>query len=133
MEKLTVQDLLENFNSVYKGIVYAEYQKPPCPSKPEKPYLSHNHNIDDVEQYKNELKVYLAEKYLYETTLSKYLAEVQEINEIIEEYIKQSSGFYEIVPAQYQQRVYEKAYAEGPPNGYHEVYVCLINLIEIFE
>ncbi len=51
----------------------------------------------------------------------------------MEDWVKENSGLYTKVPEKYQSKVYYKAYEDGHANGYTEVYIQLLSLIEIFE
>lgn len=56
-----------------------------------------------------------------------------EMNDIIEQFIKDLSGLNSIVPEKYRDKVYQKAYDDGHSAGYYEVYLHLQDLVVIFE
>ena len=96
-----------------------------------KPILAAKHNKADIEKY-------LADFTEYESLMTNlsnkqkiYNKHVNEINDIINEFIKIESGLNEI-PEQYQDKVYNKAYEDCHGNGMYSVYLELCSLVEIF-
>jgi len=55
------------------------------------------------------------------------------ISNIIEEFIKDVSGFNKTVPDDKKSKVYSKAWEDGHSSGYYEVYLCLLSLVELFD
>ena len=54
-----------------------------------------------------------------------------DINNIIEEYIREESGLNNI-PIQYRDKIYNKAWQDGHSDGFYSVYQHLTELVNIF-
>lgn len=130
MKTLTIQDL-EKFN-VYKAIEYVRKLEPDYTSRPLKPFLKINASSSEVKQYATELENY--ELSLVEYTANKQIRdkEVRQLYDVLEDFIKENSGFYEIVPKDKQDKVWRYAWQQGHSSGYSEVYNYLLDLVELF-
>jgi len=132
METVTLEKLLA-FGSVNYAIEWAKQQYGSYPIKPDRPILSKNHTVDDALKYASDLKEYEEKKLQYDSLKEAYNEHNRTINNVIVDYIKDVSGLNTVVPKQYRDKVYSYAWQESHSNGYHEVYLTLIDLVEIFE
>lgn len=131
---------LEMINSFYTGgghsihntIEYAQGFRMEYPSAPKKPFLKNGANSVEVMQYASDLKQYEDVQESYKIAKNGYYEVDSEISKIIEEFIKEESGL-NTIPEQYRAKVYNRAWEEGHSYGYGEVYIHLINLVDIFD
>lgn len=105
-----------------------------CPMRPNKPYLSQKHTANMATEYAKELVFYENE------LLPEYQIKLKEFNELrnsnaelIVELMKDESGFNDIIPSQYQDKVYSYAYQQSHSGGFSEVNNILLDLVAIFE
>ena len=105
----------------------------PRPEKPKQPKLIANPSKEDAIKYVNDMSEYETLKLAFESAQVEYVKRSREIGILIEQYMKHETGFYDIVPKQYQAKVWNLAYQNGHSLGWNEVYNCLIDLINIFE
>lgn len=131
MEQVTLEKLQE-FGSVSQAIEWAQKQYGTYPKPPIKPLLSVIHTSDDVGIYQKNLQHYEKAYEEYKKEKESWVTNQRVINKIIEQYIKDQSGI-DSIPEQYRDKLYSKAYEDGHSNGYYEVYLKLISLIEIFD
>ncbi len=126
----SIQDL-EKFN-VYEAIEYVRKLEPDYISRPSKPFLKINATSSEVKQYAVELENY--ELSLVEYTANKQIRdkEVRQLYDVLENYIKEESGFYEYIPKDKQDKVWSYAWQQGHSSGYSEVYNYLLDLVELF-
>ncbi len=133
----TVDDVLtlmkEQNTDVYKTLGYAKTLMKQYVQAPKKPRLGQNHTAQEVAKYASDLAEYEIVKKNYD----KESSERDQYNGIIysamDEYIREESGLNSVVPEQYRSKVYMKAYDDGHANGYYEVYVQLLSLVDIFD
>ena len=131
--KLTAQLLEKQFGeSVSKAVEYAYTFKPEYPTAPKKPYLSSKHTSEEAKQYALDLAEYEEKMVAHRKVKEEYNLASSEVDGIIVEYIKEVSGLNRI-PEQYRDKLYRKAYEDGHSSVYHEVYLELVELVEIFE
>jgi len=133
MENITFEKLKDINLTVSETVEYCIEKMLHYPERPKKPVLAHLHSSKDVEKYQKEL-------IEYENNIISYNEKRKEINDynskiegVLIEYLKERSGLYKVVPKQYQDKVYARAYSDGHSYGHYEVYLKLCNLIEIFE
>lgn len=126
----TVQNL-EKFNA-YEAIEYVRKLEPDYISRPSKPSLKNNATSSEVKSYAIELENY--ELSLVEYTANKQIrdTEVRQLYGILEEFLKEDSGFYEYIPKEKQNKVWSYAWQQGHSSGYSEVYNYLLDLVELF-
>lgn len=114
------------------NIQRAEGCRPSYPKQPAKPFLKNGHTTQDVLDYATKLSEYEKVMEVYHKEKEQYKEACNVINNAIVEYIKQSSGLYNI-PEKYQSKVYSLAYENGHSDGYYSVYYKLCDLVDIFE
>jgi hypothetical protein len=131
---ITLEYLIENFEcDIAKGIQYCKDSMVDIPKKPIEPKLYNNKpTLEQIELYSKNSKEYplLMEEYQILNRKNQYYN--FEITSLIEEFIKSESGLKKI-PKEYQDKVWSNAYNDGHSDGYYEVYLKLISLVEIFD
>lgn len=132
--KITLEKLQEisQMESVSNAIEYATDKYGEYPSRPIKPILHKDANSKEVLEYAEQLKNWELDSVIYKEQLEIYKHNQNEIDSIIKEFIIDVAGI-SIVPQQYRDKLYAKAYEDGHSNGFYEIYNCLQSLIEIFE
>ena len=127
-------DVIRNYGGTeVENIQRAEGCLPSYPKQPAtKPFLKNGHTTQDVLDYAAKLADFEKVMEVYHKEKEKYNETVNIINSAIVEYIKQSSGLYDI-PEQYRSKVYSLAYENGHSDGYYSVYYKLCDLVDIFE
>ena len=130
MEKVTLEKLKE-FKTVFNAIDWAKNQYEDYPKIPIKPILSPDHTSTNLEEYIEALRQYDKEKITYNEKLETYKERQRNINDVITNYIKEEAGL-DIIPEQYRDKIYQKAYNDGHSNGYYEIYINLCELVDIF-
>ena len=130
---ITIEDLDQFEGQVHTAIEWAKEQRGKYPQKPKKPLLkSTSPSIEEINQYTSNNEKYLRELSEYEKVCEDYKKRDKIIDEVITEYIKRESSL-NIVPKEYRDKVYSKAWEMGHSDGYYSVYCKLVDLIEIFE
>lgn len=126
----TVQDL-EKFNA-YEAIEYVRKLEPDYISRPSKPFLKNNATSLEVKQYAVELENY--ELSLVGYTANKQIRDTKakQLNNVLEEFLKKDSGFYEYIPKEKQNKVWNYVWQQGHSSGYSEVYNYLLDLVDLF-
>lgn len=103
---------------------------PPYKSKPAMKALVGSKDIrvfaDEIEEWEK----YEADR---QSMLKKQRQAVPDIGNLLEEFIRHESGLVDKVPKQYQDKVYRHAWESGHSSGYSEVYIHLVDLVDIFE
>jgi hypothetical protein len=134
MKNITKELLEEKFgDNVYEANEYVKTLLPKYPQTIRKPILIKNHTSKDLKEYTILLENYENDLLKYKEEKEIYYKEYRELNSIIEEYIKEITGFYNIVPKDKQDKVWSKAYQDGHSDGNTEIYNKLQSLIELFE
>lgn len=129
LEKL--QKISQN-QSVSNAIEYATDNYGEYPKRPPKPMLKKDANSKEVLEYAELLKKWETDANIYKLEVEAYYLNKNFIDSKIQEFIKEEAGI-SIVPQQYRDKLYSKAYEDGHSNGFYEIYNCLHSLIEIFE
>lgn len=127
---ITLEEM-KSAKSVLAAIEMAESHQLPYPEAVKMPRLVDSKNIEQVKAHVVALESYQVEKQKFDEERKAYRTRQGEINSLIEDYIKDASGLNQI-PEQYRDKVFSKAYGYGHLDGYCEVYLKLINLVEIF-
>ena len=131
-EKITVQSLIQLGLPVYDAIKLAQenfYLK--NPSKPLKPILNRNHNEIDLIAYNDAFSLYTKLHNQYVIDYKNTDIRNREVDNAIEEYIKEESGLFNLTDKQ-QIKVWDKAWSDGHSEGYYRVYQELVELVELF-
>jgi len=131
MEKITLEKLA-SFGDVYQAIDWCFKQKGEYPDKPKKPFLSNKHTSIEASQYVIDLQIYEKGMETHNEKMKLFIERENEIESIIKEFICDVSGLYSIVPKEYRDKVYSKAWEDGHSSGYYEVYLKLNSLVDIF-
>ena len=133
MTTLTLEYLIENYSGdINRGIEFSENRYPEPPNRPSKPILSNKPTSDEVFAYAHKLKEYEDLIIIYDEQKNNRLEKIDEINDIVEEFIKDVAGIKN-VPEKYREKVYSKAYSDGHSGGFYEVYQNLCELVDIFD
>jgi len=104
----------------------------PYPKKPSKPILNSKHSTEEVLEYAKKLENYDKEFEQWKFNKSLYDEQDTKLSSLKEEFIKDYVGFYEYVPKDKQDKVWNKAWGDGHSNGWYEVYLHLDELVELF-
>lgn len=129
--KITRQDL-EKLN-VYEAIKYVRGLEPEYSQRPSKPILASKHTAVEVKEYAKSLEQYDIDLAEYSAKKEEDNKVRQELNEVLEDYLKDMSGLYDVVPKANQNKVWNYAWEQGHSSGYSEVYGYLQELVELFE
>lgn len=132
MEIVTIEKLKEEFNEISTAIQWAFDQVGDYPKRNPKPMLPTKHGAAEVLKYADQLKEWEDSKEIYDNKIKIRKERESNIISIVESFIKDESGLDKI-PKQYQDKVYYRAYSDGHSNGYYEVYLKLVELVEIFD
>lgn len=127
-----IKEVFEN-DGTEAGIIYAFKQIPKYPTQPSKPFLATKHNSDQLAEYVQQFKLWETEMEKYKISKEEYNNKKQAIDQEIENGLKTNTGFYQVVPEQYQNKVWAKAWRDGHSEGWNNVEYHLNNLIEIFD
>ncbi len=128
----TSNELYKHFlENVDKAIEYAESFNLEYPNKPAKPFLNKEHNSATVKQYQKDYEQYEIDLVEYGKQKALYNERNSEINHLIEEYIKNLSGYNDL-PEKAKSKVWHKAWEDGHSNGYYQVYYELKELVDLF-
>lgn len=68
----------------------------------------------------------------YNKKVDEYMNENKQVDSIIEEYLKQISGF-NTLPEDKKSKVWTKAYESGHSNGYGRIYQELLELVDLIK
>lgn len=118
--------------SLYEAIDFAQKNYGNLPTRPSKPIIPKNPNAEQVFEYAKLLKQWEEEMEAYQIVLDGYNEHRNKIDAVLVELIKEAAGI-EVVPEQYRDKVYAKAWEYGHSDGFYEVYLKLNSLVEIFE
>jgi hypothetical protein len=131
MRILSVKDL-EKYTA-YEACEHIRKLEPLYTSRPSKPTLKINASSSEVKQYASELEEW--ELSLVEYTANKEIRDIEarQLYDVLEEYLKEESGFYQYVPKESQNKVWSYAWQQGHSSGYSEVYNYLLDLVGLFE
>ncbi len=132
--EVTLEKLQEisGMKSVSNAIEWATYKYGEYPKRPIKPMLKKDASSNEVFEYGEQLKNWELGLVIYKEQVETYNVNKNEIDSIIKEFIMDVAGI-SIVPQQYRNKVYSKAYDNGHSSGFYEIYLELNSLIEIFE
>lgn len=132
-KELTLEYLIENYSGdINRGIEYAKSEKPNFIERPTKPILSNKPKSAEALDYAYKLKEYEDLIIIYEEQKKNRQEKIDEIDNIIEEFIKDVAGLKN-VPEKYRDKVYSKAYSDGHSGGFFSVYQKLCELVDIFD
>lgn len=121
----------EGFGDISTAIEFAKKFYMPYPDKPTKPFLNSKATSIEARQYAESLEAFEQKMIQYEKQKKAYSENQYAINSIIEEYIKDLAGF-QTLPEISKAKVWSKAWNDGHSSGYHQVYYCLCELIDLF-
>lgn len=123
---------LQAFGNINTAIEYATMQYGAYPANNlRKPVLAVKHDSEVIAKYYAEYMEYEKAVVKANNKQKAYRYKVNEINEVIIDFIKEESGL-NTIPEQYRDKVYSKAYENGHGNGFYEIYLELCSLIDIF-
>ena len=130
---LTLEEI-ENWGlDVSETLEKIKSYEPQYPQRPSKPMLAPKHSTEDVLEYSKKLETYDACLEEYKLQKSLYNEICGQLNSLKEEFIKNYTDFYKVVPKSKQSKVWWKAWEDGHSYGYYEVYLQLDSLVELFE
>lgn len=104
----------------------------PYPEKPAKPSINPKATSIEARQYVDSLEGFEKKMVEYEKQKRAYSESQGKVNGVIEEYIKDLAGFNNL-PEKSKPKVWSKAWDDGHSSGYHQVYYCLRELVDLFE
>ena len=111
---------------------YGDYQYGDYLIRPSKPVLTKRTSSKEVFEYAERLARWEQDNANWKNERDNWYENKRKIDSIIETFIKDISGI-SIVPEQYREKLYSKAWSDGHSSGFYEVYTRLQSLIEIFE
>lgn len=129
--KITKRDL-EKLD-VYEAIKYVEKLEPKYIQKPIRPNLKFNPSSTEAREYTANLEQYETDLVEYEIKNDERSKISGELYLVLEDYIKDMAGLYEVVPKANQSKVWAYAWQQGHSSGYGEIYGYLSELVELFE
>ena len=127
--KLTIDELKQQA-SVFDALEYAKSLYPELPQSPERISLHIKHTSQEALEYANALAQYEKDFAEYQQRKREYNESGKQINNIIEDFIKDIAGLDEI-PEPSRSKVWAKAY-EKRSEGYYYVYQELEELVDLF-
>lgn len=119
--------------SIYEAIEYVKSLEEPYVRRPIKPLPKINANSKELREHLEVLEQWELEISEYGKVSKKQREDSCERNSILEDYIKDQSGLYTVVPKDKQDKVWAYAWQQGHSSGYSEVAYYLQEIIEIFE
>ena len=129
---ITAESLIKDYNGqVSKGIEMAESFRLLYPERLSKPYLQKTHTSAELKQYAILLEAWEKDNAAYVEKRKEVQAQHRLVNEQIELFIKNQANFASI-PTDKQDKVWSKAWEDGHSAGYHEVYLELCELVDLF-
>lgn len=131
MDLQTAKDWADMGYSISEVIEKLDKLKPTCPRQPKHPVLKPKHSSEEVKKYVSELITYEDLMIQYDIDIMVFEKECLDIDNIIEDFIKDKSGF-NLIPEQYKNKVWTKALLAGQSNGYAEIYSQLYDLVDLF-
>lgn len=130
-EELTTKQFEQFGEDIYKLTEYANRFRLKYPDKPIKPRLDSKHTSEQLKEYIKAFEQYEVDMSNYEELKKSYTENEYKINSLIEEYIKDISGF-NTLPEKVKNKVWCKALEDGHSSGYYQVYYELRDLIDLF-
>jgi hypothetical protein len=118
--------------SICVAIDFAQKNYGNRPTRPSKPIMPKNPKAEQAFEFAKLLKEWEEEMEAYDIVLDGYNEHRNKIDALIVELIKEQAGI-EVVPEQYRDKVYAKAWEYGHSYGFYEVWLKLSSLVEIFE
>lgn len=128
IKELTLEQLKEFGDDVYKAIEFAREFRLEYPDKPK---LDSNHTSKQLKEYNKAFGEYEFSMKNYEELKKLYNENDCKISSLIEKYIKDISGFNEL-PEKAKDKVWRKAWNDCHSEGYHSVYYQLCELVDLF-
>jgi hypothetical protein len=127
----SIQDL-EKYTA-YEACEHIRKLEPLYTSRPSKPTLKINASSSEAKQYATELEQW--EISLVEYTANKEIRDIEarQLYDVLEDYLKEESRFYQYVPKESQNKVWSYAWKQGHSLGYSQVYNYLLELVDLFE
>lgn len=116
---------------VYKVINWAEEQKGEEPKQPKKPIEPKHPSVNDALIHTLATVAWRQENEEYKVKLIAWKKNYDQINAVIEDFIKEVANF-SIIPVEFQSNVFHKAWERGHSSGYFGIYQALTDLVEIF-
>ncbi len=134
-KKLTLAELLTYYgshNSVDDTIKLADKYRLPYPTAPKKPILKHDHTSEEARNYADSLDSYDIFKKDYDDFMNQYRLRDGEVNDIIKCFLWEITGLNQLQNVN-KDKVWHKAYEDGHSSGWYEIWLQLIDLMEIFK
>jgi len=124
--------LNDNFEEAYDIIQYgvslfSYYQKPNPPKQ-----KSYPDTADGMLNYVNALKTWEAGEQEREEEKAAVAEHNLKVQSLLKEFICSQANI-RLVPEQYREKVWNHAWVEGHSSGWYDVYLILLQLVEIFE
>lgn len=129
---MVTKEKLEEYD-VYGAIEYVRSLEPPYKSRPSKPIVKLNANSKELREHLTLLEQWELDITEHEKVTSKERKISNERNTVLENYIKDQAGLFDVVPKDKQDKVWNYAWQQGHSSGYSEIYNYLIELVELFE
>lgn len=98
----------------------------------DKPHLKENHTAEDVKIYLEKLKQYESHEEKRIPLIKCLESAKSQLESYLQELAEEISGLYDI-PKEYREKVKSLAWEKGHSLGYHEYYLWLEQLVNIFK
>jgi hypothetical protein len=118
--------------SVSNAIEWAKSNFGTYPRHISKPFLKPNADSKDAIEYAKQLEEWEAKVEQNKKDKLAYNKNKYAIEAVIESFIKEEAGI-SIVPIQYREKLWSKAWSDGHSSGYYDVYAQLCSLVDIFK
>ncbi len=134
IEIVTKENIEEAFGeNVSQAEEFIKSQYLPYPEKPKQPLIKQGMSSTELKEAALKQEQYEIDIVKYKEEKEKYQEHKNNLESILIDYIKEVSGLNKIVPEQYRDKVWSKAYSDGHSSGYYDVYINLNELVAIFE
>lgn len=94
-------------------------------------HLQQHPTSEQAFEYAEQVKIYENQKNDWKIYMQNHKILVNQMNSELELYIREVAGL-NLIPEQYRQNVWSRAWCDGHSSGYYEVYIKLCDLVNIF-
>lgn len=124
LQGLSAHDAIDFIRAAYPAEVVKTHKRPRL--------LERDHTANDAIEYAKDLSKYEHAKDLYDSQEKERDTEINRLNDLLENYLKEQSGLTRL-PQATQARVWGYAWDKGHAYGYTEVWSYLNDLVDLFD